>query len=87
MNVLFWVIGFILIVCLLFSLKDAKTVGEVMRKLIVFYSVVIFILMVIILTLIFINGLGLPSQGKVKIGIGSVIVMIICIFLYQKNKI
>lgn len=87
MNILFWIMGVILIASLIYTLKDANTSGEVLRRLIVFYSIVIFILMLILLVLLLVNGLGFAQEGKMQVGVASIILMTVCAFLFKRNKI
>lgn len=86
-NIVPYILGISVILYLMYRLKGVNKTGELLRRLVLFWSIIFFILSLIIIAFIIINGLGFPKENRIQIIIVLIIIMTICSALFFKNKI
>ena len=86
-DIIIFVIGLSVVFFLSLRLRGAQNANEVLRRLLVSYSIIFIILSIVVIFFIFINGFGLPLIGKVELVVIFILTIIISTRIFFKNKI
>lgn len=86
-DIIIFFLGLSVVFFLSLRLRGAQNANEVLRRLLVSYSIIFIILSIVAIFFIFINGFGLPLVGKVELVVIFILTIIISIRIFFKNKI
>lgn len=86
-DIIIFFLGLSVVFFLSLRLRGAPNANEVLRRLLVSYSIIFIILSIVVIFFIFINGFGLPLIGKVELVVIFILTIIISTRIFLKNKI